>query len=708
MCHSLLCSVFVVRLTFSASSSEDERRASQRSVANSLAQMPSSTASEEEGEGEETVGVDNEHRSKTDTVEEEMVRSGRVSSHIDGSFHPKQTSTQVKAGGAKSATKKSSGKRGAKSVVRPLSSDSEDLGEGDEEEDRELTSLLQPSTRTSRLLGLSQLTRSKKGSTGGKSVSGRGGGSDIRRGEGESTDKERLSDGKKKRGRVGGGSARSKSKPGRASQVEKPGGRSTGNATILTNMTGKRTKKSSRKSVAFNPHTTNLGSPDLPPSVAEDVDAGSSDVYDNVPSDEEDFTHVKSRLYSPKRKSILRKFVGKKSTTSSTPRRQQETTVEKGGREEVRGKQEARRREEARGREEEKGGEEERVSEEKDTEHEETKGSGEHRKVGGTATRELSVQVTDISTEGQWFVPPDQLDILKKLSSKSPRSLRRLTRPGQTRHVADTSTVSGVAPPRQRQRKRHELDSTVQSSQHEKEEEEREGGGASRSEEEEEEERESESNWQNKGGSSADEDYASSNHGRKEASSKSSGKKSRSNKRTSAKLTPPWKKTKKGKKNSDISERDQMEESTPVSKKQRFSTPEEDEGMQSGGGMSLSSSEDEDAMHLVRSMGGRRYRRYVVEHRDTKTPGVRRSKRARLAPVQFWRNEEPEYERRLSGMGTREPPSVHEKHQLITSIYSVHILAGATLKGMLVPERDPETIPNRKRKGEPTILCWFV
>ena len=641
VCLNALIRFFPTRLTFSASSSDDDRRITQRSTTHSHAQTTRLAASEKEMEGEKTVGTDSEHRSQTDTVEEDMFQNGTVASRIDGSFHPKKTSTQVKTGGAKSAVKRGSGRRVVKKSIRPLSSDSEDLVDGEEEEDCELMSLLQPSARVSRLMGLSQLTRSRKSWAGEKSDSRGRGRSDPHR-EGESTDEERLSD-RNTRGHEGGGTTHRKSPPGKmvSKTKKRPAGRSTGNATILANTMGKQKKKSSRKSVAFNPHTTNLGSPDLPtttPSLAEAAGTDGAGVYDNIPSDEEDFTNPKSLLYSPNRKYLLRrKFVGKKATASSTPGGQVVTAVHREERDEVTGSEEE--------------------EEEEDNDQKVSKESGQHRHVhsvgGTTTTRELSVQVRDITKEEQWFVP-DQLDILRKVSTKSPLLLRRLTRLGQTSHVSDMSTASSVSPPRQKQRRRRKLDSTVQRSQHEEEkedeeeeeeEEEEERGGVSRSDGEE-DVRKSDSDG---GGSSA------SSIRRRQVNRSPGKKKSRSNKRSSSKLTPPWR-SKRGKRSSDgISERDrtegkEKEKHTPVSKKQRLSTPEEDEGMQSGGGMSLSSSEEEDAMHLVQSMGGRRYRRHMVRHQDTKTPGVRRSKRARLAPVQFWRNEEPEYERRHSGM----------------------------------------------------------
>ena len=57
-----------------------------------------------------------------------------------------------------------------------------------------------------------------------------------------------------------------------------------------------------------------------------------------------------------------------------------------------------------------------------------------------------------------------------------------------------------------------------------------------------------------------------------------------------------------------------------------------------------------DGLDITYSAGGRRYRRLRVQPSKSHTPGVRRSKRTRIAPVRTWENEEVEYDmRRRSG-----------------------------------------------------------
>ena len=57
-----------------------------------------------------------------------------------------------------------------------------------------------------------------------------------------------------------------------------------------------------------------------------------------------------------------------------------------------------------------------------------------------------------------------------------------------------------------------------------------------------------------------------------------------------------------------------------------------------------------DGVEITYSAGGRRYRRLRVQPSKSHTPGVRRSKRTRIAPVRTWENEEVEYDmRRRSG-----------------------------------------------------------
>ena len=56
-----------------------------------------------------------------------------------------------------------------------------------------------------------------------------------------------------------------------------------------------------------------------------------------------------------------------------------------------------------------------------------------------------------------------------------------------------------------------------------------------------------------------------------------------------------------------------------------------------------------DGAEIVQSGGGRKYRRLRVEPKKSHTPGVRRSKRTRVAPVRHWENEQLEYDLNTSG-----------------------------------------------------------
>ena len=577
----------------------------------------------------------------------------------DMSFNPKKTSTQVrggkKQGGVVKERASAMARRGRRALARDIDSEED---EEEEEGDPELLSLLEPSARVSRLVGLSQLGRHT--SSRETRVSSRGSGGSER----DTTDDDETS------APAAGGKSREK----RVLQTRRKSAIrpiSTATKTTATKSTAattsKKTTKSSRKSVAFNPHTTNLGSPDQPVTVAQRGSSPSSDsgggVYDYVPSDEEDLSHNKSRLYSPrKKKSILRKSSGSS---------QRESTRNRG--------------EEGEGSGAGSGGEEMRQEV-----------GGEWKKSGHV--REMSIQVKDISSkakgattnnasskvvstnkdknptnaepvDSQWFVP-ENLSLHQMISDKSPRSLQRLRRTGRKNPPTADDTTSTVAPPPRRgkdKRRPRELDSTTTADSRV------EGGGGN------------ESGSQRGGVSSGDEagpSSSSSSSSRRQPKTKettnaqtttkdvantpksASGKTTGRKKSTKSKVTPPWQKVKKNKKratpqsdehHTEEEEEEEGEETgTPASKKHRVSTMEEDEGMQSGGGLSLSSSEGEGepSEDLVRSMGGRRYRRYAVEYQNPKTPGVRRSKRTRVAPIQQWKNEEPVYERRRSGKTT--------------------------------------------------------
>ena len=575
------------RLTFSASPSDDERR-HRTDKPSTLAPVVNNN-----------ILSDNEHTSDM-TRASNRVRQTVTEQHNndDMSFNPRTTSTQVKG---KHGNKRKPSTTKKKVISNKQHIDNmEDDEEEEEDVDLELMTLLKPSANVSRLVGLSQLTsrsndKKKKSITRSRDKTISDSGSDE--GDAPANKTETRSTQRKKK-----------------SQGNKKSSIRANTTTVLPTATNvdKKQRNRSRKSVAFNPHTTNLGSPEAPPppvstvpsAESDTVDSSSGGIYDYVPSDEEDLSHSKSRLYSPRRKSILRKAVESQQKKSKKRKShgsgvQNERTGNNG----------------------------------QEIEQEVVSAAGDNQ----ASVRELSVQVEDISNNGQWFVP-DDLNIHKMISEQSPLSLRRLTRYGRRsgtegNSTNDDGTVESPQRQKRNNRRPHELDSTVVTDD-------------------------------NTDGSHIT-GVSSSGDKVQERSHRKTKKGQKKNKRSSksAKLTPPWmkKKSSTNDRTQSIVELPQHiespqspqecgpEENTPVPKKLRISTVEEDEGMQSGGGMSLSSSEDEQ-QDLVRSLGGRRYRRYVVEHQDSKTPGVRRSKRSRVAPVQHWRNEEPEYERRKSGM----------------------------------------------------------
>lgn len=78
-----------------------------------------------------------------------------------------------------------------------------------------------------------------------------------------------------------------------------------------------------------------------------------------------------------------------------------------------------------------------------------------------------------------------------------------------------------------------------------------------------------------------------------------------------------------------------------------------------------------DGLDITYSAGGRRYRRLRVQSSKSHTPGVRRSKRTRIAPVRTWENEEVEYDmRRRSGI------YLHQE-----SVFTVQFLEGSPKAG---------------------------
>ena len=59
---------------------------------------------------------------------------------------------------------------------------------------------------------------------------------------------------------------------------------------------------------------------------------------------------------------------------------------------------------------------------------------------------------------------------------------------------------------------------------------------------------------------------------------------------------------------------------------------------------------EDNGLNITITPGGRKYRRLEIARPDPRTPGVRRSKRARIAPVRRWEHEKVEYDmRRRSG-----------------------------------------------------------
>ena len=627
------------------------------------------------------------------TVTQSTFLSGRsISGQLEGSFHPKKTSTVVKGGKrtAKSTVRKPVKRRGGRSMAANLHSVESDSEE--EEEDQELRSLLVPSGRSPQLVGLSRLTKSREAATRSAqktvlSASPRQGRDSTRSQLAGPEDKTHRAPKQKSkpaiRPRQGGARPPAKRSLGPLSSAEPhpdmttlPG--PTGDMPPQ-NPAGRGRKKSTRKSVAFNPTTTNLGSqsppPDTPPGeepAREEVvprvvsretnsDTGRGDVYDHVPSDEEDLSHPKSRLYSPQRKSILKKISlarvrqlkqqKKEGNHEETEKERGEELREKGRGEEL--------REEGRGeelREEGRVGEVNGRVEEVEGEVTESLVSGQDTRsptpiprAQNTPIRELSIRVQDISTGGQWFVP-DDVQTFSTDPQKSVLSSRRSTRSRKSA-VSEGEETGGVIR-RKRQRKRQrELDSTMQDSQGEGE-----GDGSREGREMDAAGGEVDAGALRVGGSSGEEDHTQgydSSAGRRGAVSRTeqsagSLKAQRAHKRSS-KLALPSRRKNRRKAVQSEGEPDQQNV-TPAPKKQRVTTHNKEDGEQrGGGGAALSSDEEEGNENIVHSVGGRRYRRHALQYRQSHTPGVRRSRRTKLAPVRHWKNEEAEYERRLSG-----------------------------------------------------------
>ena len=641
------------RLTFSVSPSDDERQTGRSGDKVLTAQKQITSQRTLTLPTNEPANPDppefSERESGTDEARTEA--SGRFllsQNTTNMSFNPKKTSTQVRGGAKQEGVVKERASAAARRRRRTLARDP-DSEEEEAEEDPELMTLLEPSARVSRLVGLSQLGRHSSKKTTGARESSRGS-------ERDTTDDEATA--------IVRGDSRGTtvSEPKRKSAIRPPTTRTkTSAATSLL----KKTAKSSRKSVAFNPHTTNLGSPEELPPVAgrrgrsPESDRSGGGIYDYVPSDEEDYAHNKSRLYSPRKKSILGRTAGSGKRRSPHKERRHSGGVEEKGEESRTGSSGEEMRRQKVGGEGDESGSVRGEFRGSDISGVSSKAKGNTRKVSSKG-KELSSKVAkdsnrvdevsndNVSSGSQWFVP-DDLSLHAMISDKSPRSLQRLTRTGRKSQTVTADDPSTPQRRRKEKRKPRELDSTADTRL--------EDGGS---------ERENESGSLSGGTSSADEVGTSGTSKRQQKTKEatnvrtaSGGKNTGRKKSTKSKVTTPWQSQQKKRVTPPSNEVHTDEEGegeevgTPASKKQRVSTVEEDEGMQSGDGLSLSSSEEgEPSQDLVRSLGGRRYRRHTVEYQNPKTPGVRRSKRTRIAPIQTWNNEEPEYERRRSGKPT--------------------------------------------------------
>lgn len=648
-----------------------------------------------------------ENQSRT-TVTQSALSIRSVSSQLEGSFHPKKTSTMVKGSKrtAKSTVRKPAKRGGRRSMASNLHSVESDSEE--EEEDQELRSLLVPSGRSPQLVGLSQLTKSREAAPRSTqktvlSVSSQ----DSKRSRPARPEDESHRPLKQK----SKSAVRQRQGDTRRSAKKSLGPPSAAKAhtdmTMLPSPTGDTSpqdlgrrgrKKPTRKSVVFNPTTTNLGTLSPPTGTAPsedlareeviprvvsretDTDTGRGDVYDHVPSDEEDFSHPKSRLYSPQRKSILKKIsLARVRQLKQQKKEGKYKEMEKGRQEEVGEKE---RVEEVSGRAEE--GENEAT--ENSASGQDTRSPTPIPRVQNTPIRELSIRVQDISTGGQWFVP-DDVQTSSTDPHKSVLSSRRSTRSRKSA-VSEGEETGGVVRRKRQRKRRRELDSTVHDSQGEGE-----GDGLRGGKEVDAAGAEVDTGALRVSGSSGEEDHTQgydSSAGRRGAVSRmeqSAGslKAQRVHKRSSKLALPSRRKNRRKAVQSD-GEPDQQNV-TPAPKRQRVTTHEkEDKELSRDGGTALSSEEEEEGdENIIRSVGGRRYRRHALQYRQSHTPRVRRSRRTKLAPVRHWKNEEAEYERRLSGRAECVASSLLPPSSLHFSFSPSLLLPSLPLPSFLLP-----------------------
>jgi len=96
-----------------------------------------------------------------------------------------------------------------------------------------------------------------------------------------------------------------------------------------------------------------------------------------------------------------------------------------------------------------------------------------------------------------------------------------------------------------------------------------------------------------------------------------------------------------------------------------------------------------DGLDITYSAGGRKYRRLRVQPSKSHTPGVRRGKRTRIAPVRTWENEEVEYDmRRRSGNHHSQPEEqavsifssdIQHCSQSIPKLYQCQLVANSVM-----------------------------
>ena len=626
--------------------------------------------------------------------------------------------------------------------VRALESDSEDE---EEEEDPELLSLLQPKGHPTQLVGLNQLTRRRKVMAKASSetaVSGHSPASqhDLHsdthsmssQSENEQPSPDRVRPAPKPSLSKDHATATKKpaaepvqseedhSESGKTGKVSRSKRRrkrlnlppvKKSHISVAAERLPSPVKKAARKSVVFDPNITKV-SPDaeavLPPEkkrgldqndapeVVSDSDTGgSSGIYDYVPSDEEDFTHEKTRLYSPKRKNALRKPLlgkgnairkgssvakgisgqGKKEREREESEREEDVdsaavndrmVVKRKSRKGDKDREESEKEEEVDGATKKTG-----KAKKRSRQGEKGREGSKSQETGANINRSPSshhsphirgtpLRVPNASSDAQWFVPEDINSVLKEVMGK-----QQLTKPSSKARISESDDTS-VTIQRRRHSRRHqrELDSTVSTSAQDEGEQVRMAESASEIEEED--------LGRQSSGALSKRKYPLLSSGNKENAPSSGRTKKNSGSPKTVKrasrsrfLRPPAKRRKRHAqpKKTQASDRDVERHNALVSEKQSMAAEEgeeeeeedEEEMKKSQNEVLTSSTEDEDPREdLAMSMGGRKYRRFLVQQRDTTSPSVRRSKRTRLAPVERWRNEEVEYDRRLSGWREKE------------------------------------------------------